>query len=96
MRIQIDTDQKTIKIEKNALLKDVIKTLNKLLPNGEWKEFTLETNATISHWCSHYPWSYYAGGIALSTDKMNVPYTLTMSSTQNALSMNSGVYNIEA
>ena len=50
MKIQLDTENKTIKLEKDVVLSKLIETLEKLLPNGEWKEFTLETNTVIHHW----------------------------------------------
>lgn len=50
MKIQLDTENKTIKLEKDVVLSKLIETLDKLLPNGEWKEFTLETNTVIHQW----------------------------------------------
>ena len=50
MKIQLDTENKTIKLEKEVVLSKLIETLEKLLPNGEWKEFTLETNTVIHQW----------------------------------------------
>ena len=50
MKIQLDTTNKTIKVESNVKLSDLVETLDKLLPNNEWKEFELQTNVTISSW----------------------------------------------
>lgn len=54
MKIQLDTTQKTIKIEEQVKLSKLVETLERLLPKGEWKEFTLETNTTISYWSNPY------------------------------------------
>lgn len=48
MKIQIDTEQMVIRIEEQVLLCELIKTLEKLLPRGQWKKFKLETNTTIN------------------------------------------------
>ena len=50
MNIQLDIENKTIKLEKDVVLSKLIETLDKLFPNGEWKEFTLETHTIIHHW----------------------------------------------
>ena len=50
MKIQLDTENKTIKLGKDVVLSKLIETLEKLLPNGEWKEFTLETHTVIRQW----------------------------------------------
>ena len=41
MKIQLDTTLKTIKLESDVKISDLIKILKKLLPDGEWKTFTL-------------------------------------------------------
>jgi hypothetical protein len=48
MKIQIDTTNKTIKIEEKVNLNELFEALNRLFPNNEWKEFSLETNMTIN------------------------------------------------
>ena len=50
MKLQIDTTNKTIKIENDIKLSVLIKNLKGMFPNGEWKNFTLETNTTIQQW----------------------------------------------
>lgn len=47
MKLQLDTTAKTIKIEKSINLGELTESLEKLLPNGLWKEFKLETNSII-------------------------------------------------
>ncbi len=61
MKIQIDTKNKTLKVEDNIKLSELIKNLNRLFPNKEWKEYTLETSTNIYSWSNpiyiekHYP-----------------------------------------
>ena len=65
MRLQIDTILKTIKLENNIKIRELIENLKNLLPN-DWMDFTLETNVTIGwtnpvyvrdypYW-GDYPW----------------------------------------
>lgn len=49
MKIQIDTESKMIRLEKQIELGTFFKYIKKLLPDGEWREYTLETN-TIVNW----------------------------------------------
>jgi len=80
MKLQIDTENKTIKVDENVLLEDLVKVLNKLLPK-EWKNYTLETNSTwywynpIPYYPSQ-PWRIgdvtYTDGITTSTSVYNV------------------------
>lgn len=54
MRLQLDTVGKTITLESNVQLSELVKHLEKLLPKdspfGHWKEFTLQTNNVITNW----------------------------------------------
>lgn len=61
MKLQLDTTNKTIKVEGDVKFAELIKTLDKLLPKSEWKEFTLETNTTIVSWQQPYyvPYKHY-------------------------------------
>ncbi len=58
MKIQLDTTNKTIKLESSENLGDFFKAIKQLLPNDLWKEFTLETNTTIT-WSNPIIWKYY-------------------------------------
>lgn len=42
MKIKLDTEEKTIQVESNVNLGELINSLRKLLPNGAWKEFELK------------------------------------------------------
>lgn len=50
MKLQLDTDKKTIKIEESVNIGEFLKTLNQLLPNELWKEFTLEVVPLSIDW----------------------------------------------
>ena len=97
MKIQLDTEKKTIKLEQNVELSKLVDLLEGLLPNEKWKEFTLETNTVIQHWSSPivirereiipsyprtYPW--WSQPITYMANKQNADYKL-----------NSGVFNME-
>jgi hypothetical protein len=79
MKLQIDMDNKTIKLEHDANLSDALVTIKNLLPN-DWKEYKLLTSNTID-WTNpiiigkNYPWQLWEF------------YTTDTSST--------GIYNIE-
>ena len=71
MKIQItiqDEGIRTIKVEEKVNFGELINALEKLLPNGLWKEFELETNVTIN-WGTYQPivikeypvWPVYPG-----------------------------------
>ncbi len=106
MKIQLDTEARTIKLESRVKLSKLIDTLNKLLPNNEWKGFTLETNTTIEHWSSpihihdHYPRPYwqpwYTTSYASSNNALNlqVANNEIKASSQNQV-LTSGKFNIE-
>ncbi|MFA5431973.1 MAG: hypothetical protein WC319_03760 [Candidatus Paceibacterota bacterium] len=51
MKIQFDTTAKTIKIEEQVNLGELIMKLEMLLPNGQWKEYSLEVSII-------YNWGY--------------------------------------
>lgn len=55
MKIQLDTDQKTIRIEESVNLGELVKTLENLLPNELWKEFKLDVTV-LNNWINPIPW----------------------------------------
>ena len=94
MKLQLDTTNKTIKLEERIKLSDLIDTLKKILPE-EWQEFSLETNVVINNWSNpvivyrqyptypQYPW--YNTGVATNViGDGNSNYLTTQ-----------GTYNIE-
>lgn len=92
MKLQLDLDNKIIRLDSTVNLSDLFETLKKLLPQGEWKEFSIETNTTIV-WSNPIiypyniptypiqPWPWITCGTSSTPDNN---YTLT-----------NGVYNIE-
>lgn len=98
MKLQLDTTNKTIRVEERVRLSELIKIVKKILPN-EWKDFILETNTTIINWhepiiikeyppyrpWKECPWYFNSSstGYGKLTDK-NVNYQLK-----------SGVFNLE-
>jgi hypothetical protein len=57
MKIQIDTTAKTIKLDEFVQMNDLIAELEKLFPNGEWKEYQLihDVNWTYPIIIKEYP-----------------------------------------
>ena len=49
MKLQIDTKQKTIKVEENVNIEEFYKVIKKMFPNDVWKQFTLKTNTVINY-----------------------------------------------
>lgn len=91
MKIQLDTDNKNIKLEEKVNLGDLEDILEKILPSGKWREFTLEVN-TVINWdypykpliiepYNPYPWTYPW-----------ITYTAEKGSEYN---LNSGIYNVQ-
>jgi hypothetical protein len=79
MRISIDTISKTIEVEQDVKLKDLIKNLKSMFPNREWEEFSLKTTTTIQNWS--YP-IYYPTYIEPTPQKQwwDYPYYCRMDS----------------
>ena len=110
MKIPLDTENKTIKLEKDVVLAKLIETLEKLLPHGEWKEFTLETNTVIHQWSNPvvipsvipYPvppsprpsWPWYSS-TRLESHLHPAEYKVSTGMNSHMM-LNKGVYNIQA
>ena len=68
IQIKITDSQRVISVEEKINFGELINALEKLLPNGLWKEFELETNVTIN-WGTYQPivikeypvWPVYPG-----------------------------------
>ena len=64
MKIQIDTDKKVLRLESDVNLKEFMTKIKVLFPDGQWKDYTLETNVEINwsnpiyidRWHYPYPW----------------------------------------
>lgn len=97
MKIQLDTTNKTIKVEGKVNLGELLDTLDKLLPNGLFKEFDIDCNTVIYYWDTYKVIPYYPYG--------TTPYTpwitwttstspTTINCTNSNYKLNDGVYNI--
>jgi hypothetical protein len=103
MKIQLDTTNKTIKVEDNVKFSELIKVLEKILPKGEWKEFILETNVTITYW--HEPIYIWTSPRADNTNRDPYPYPwyvrdtsatyLANNTNQVDYKLQAGTFNIE-
>jgi hypothetical protein len=48
MKIQLDTKNKTIKVEESVNLGEFIDFIKKILPDKVWREYKLETSSVIN------------------------------------------------
>lgn len=97
MKIQIDTTAKTIKMESAAKFSELFEVLEKLLPNDQWKEYTLEANTIIYNWNNPIyipwrPWGYYGSGTYVSTEAGSF---VGLGSTTGTLQLSEGINNVE-
>jgi hypothetical protein len=87
MKIRLDTEKKTIQVEASVNVGELMKSLKKILPNGEWKEFELEpkvidNNTTwlnpiyIERSPNYYPW-YVNTTENVTMDNVPDNYTFT-------------------
>lgn len=97
MKIQLDTNNKTILIEEDVNLHELYETLNSILPDGKWREFTLKMTK-IREWKDPIiinPNPYSPQPNTPSPYPPNYPqiwYTNTSSNSNTDL--NNGIYNI--
>lgn len=99
MKLELDTTKKTIKIEEEVKLTKLISVIKRLLPNGEWQDFTLLTNTTINHWSNPIiykeywptskPWREYPWIIS------NPIYYTNTNNDSTAYQLKAGTYNID-
>lgn len=110
MKLQLDTQSKTIKVESNVKLSELVETLDRLFPKGEWKQFTLETNTTWQ-WYSPtvvkqfvpdcYPRYTVCGGVEYKTNGISdllgnkKDFPTQQVGACFSSSLKTGVYNIE-
>lgn len=47
MKIQIDTDNKIIRLENSINMGEFMEKINLLFPNDSWKEYKIETNTQV-------------------------------------------------
>lgn len=99
MKLQIDTKNKTIKVEEQVNLGQFINTLNQFFPNEEWKKFNLQTNVNIN-WTSPIiidkhipPYQYPWWNQPYATYSPNI--TLCNNPSDNQYVLSSGIFNVE-
>lgn len=91
MKLQIDTNEKAVRLLESVPIGELIDTLKKLFPNKEWKDFTIQYVGEV-RWKDViyvpfrydppiYPW--YGTGVINTTSSTERPELV------------SGVYNIE-
>ena len=104
MKLQLDTTNKTIKVEGLVNLNELFEALKKLLPQGEWKEFSLEANTTIvwtnpitiQPWVYPYLPAYPWWGSPIVTYGTSKTAIYDGNSSDNVqYSLNQGVYNVQ-
>lgn len=107
MKIQLDTTQKTIKVEESVNLGELTETLERILPNGEWKQFKIETNTVINNFSSpivirEYPyrpyhWPWYSGYPTITFGGTTAQGSYSNGSEYSNFTpqTNAGVYNLE-
>ncbi len=104
MKIQLDTGMKTIKVEESVNFGELIETLDRLLPKGEWKKFKLETQTTITNWGNpiiirEYPYSRpfqpYWTSPGTSPFYAGDTHTISTDAADFTLTGTAGIHNIE-
>lgn len=105
MKIQIDFDNKIIKVEGKVNFKELVDKVKMLLPD-EWREFELETNTIIyynyptiyspiypyPHWI---PYITYCGSGTTLTGATGTTTTTNISSIIGSTVTNTGSYLVE-
>ncbi len=96
MKLQINTTEKTIKIEESVNLNDLFETLDKLFPNLEWKEFKLE-QTIITNWTSPIviqPFEPYQSPLYPWQSPIIYGNNTTSETTTSTVT-NVGIYNVQ-
>lgn len=95
MKIQIDTTNKTIKLDSTCKIVELIAFLEKILPE-EYKTYKLETNTTIIGWNNPYvynpckPYSVWCG-----EQKVGLQLTSIQDNMYNQIKANNSILNYE-
>ena len=94
MKLQLDLDNKIIRLDSTVNVSDLVETLKKLLPQGEWKEFSIETNTTIV-WTNPIIYPYTQPTYPIQPWPWITCGSTNNSEPSNNYTVNSGIYNIE-
>lgn len=102
MKLQLDTTNKTIKVEENVKVSELIKLLKQILPN-DYLDFTLETHTSIVNWHTPYiidrekpyiPWT--SPWMCNSTsDNLEKVEMMSSKGITQEYELKPGLYNIE-
>ena len=101
MKIQLDTTKKTIKVEESVSLNEFFTKLKQILPQNEWKNFTLESTAEI-YWSNPIvikeypprdPYPYVFPWYGVTTSTTTAQYKA--GKVETAYQLQSGTYNVE-
>jgi hypothetical protein len=109
MKIQLDTTNKTIKVEGFILLGEFIDKIKVILPKKEWKTFILIPDVIISNWINPIiiPWSIpvvpvypyttpvYPYYPWITCETSETKYSNGQISSGISVEYNPGIYNIE-
>ena len=96
MKLQLDLDNKVISLEERVNLLELYNTLERLFPQGEWKEFNIEAGITVSIKSDPQPYIPY---IPIFPSPTTTPYpwwanpVITCDSV--SYSLGQGTYKIE-
>jgi len=107
MKLQLDTTMKIIRVEGTVSLLELSETLERLLPNGVWKTFSLECGSAIiwaqpvsvNPWWPYYPW--WTSPTVLQppyivTSSTGITYDLVNDNGDcNSYTLTQGTFNIE-
>ena len=86
MKLQIDTTNKTVKVEGTVPLTELIETIKKLLPN-DWKKYSLQSDMITFYWNQPDTWHSYQPSPIL-------PYT-TCGDNSITTRTTQSIYNLE-
>ncbi len=103
MKLQINTDLKTITIEEDVSLKYFIDMLGNMFPNRSWEAFTLKTNIITNYNNPFvvypyvpdyplYPWVTFEQSTGGNSSNIDLQYSYA---TNPQLKWDTGTYNIE-
>lgn len=92
MKIQIDTDKKVLRIESDVKLSELFDKLEKLFPDGTWRDYTLETDVQIQWTNPIYIDRYYP---SYPWWKWDEPYKITSGDSLTNHQIAGTVYNVE-
>ena len=98
MKLQLDTTKKTLKLEGEVVISELIEALEKMFPDKEWKKYKLITETQINNFTYpvylpvQKPYYYWENPWYVSCQTTNNTKNLTDSSDYT---LKDGIYNVE-